>query len=152
MQPVVKEFEGLAFVDLAHEGEREQEGGDEEEDVHTAGDPAEPDVVEHDEEHREGSQALDFGAEPSRFDEFFEGVVAGFARADAARGGGAGSLRRGGLRGSGGLRHTCSSDGLWMCGCGSLDAVDTRYNKILICPRVVGANQDRESLLPDSNR
>ena len=49
MQPVVKEFEGLAFVDLAHEGERKQEGRDEQEDIHTAGNLAHPNVVNHDE-------------------------------------------------------------------------------------------------------
>ena len=106
MHPVAEEIEGFAFVDLAHEGEREQEGGDEEEDIHTAGDFADPDVVEHHEEHGEGSQALNFRAESSRFDEFFEGVVAGFACFDAARGGGVGSLRGGSLRGSGGFRHS----------------------------------------------
>ena len=106
MHPVAEEIEGFAFVDLAHEGEREQEGGDEEEDVHAAGDFADPDMVKHHEEHGEGAQALDFGAESSRFDEFFEGVVVGFACFDAARGGGVGSLRGGSLRGSGGFRHS----------------------------------------------
>lgn len=51
MGPVVEEIEGLTLVDLPHEGEGKQEGGNEQEDVHTAGNLAHPDVVKPRQEH-----------------------------------------------------------------------------------------------------
>ena len=53
MRPVVQELEGLTLVDFPHEGEREQECGDEEEDVHAAGDLTHPHVVDYDKQHCE---------------------------------------------------------------------------------------------------
>ena len=155
MHPVAEEIEGFAFVDLAHEGEREQEGGDEEEDVHAAGDFADPDMVEHHEEHSEGAQALDFGAESSRFDEFFEGVVVGFACFDGAQRRGTGALRGGGLRGSGGFRHTWFLRAGRRCvGASPLDTTGHSYNKILIRTSAMRLVRTRIFLspLPDSNR
>ena len=73
MGPVVEEVEGLTLVDLPHEGEGKQECGDEQEDVHTAGNLAHPDVVNHDEEHCKSTQTLDFGAETAAFQERLEG-------------------------------------------------------------------------------
>ena len=75
MGPVVEEIEGLTLVDLPHEGEREQECGNEQEDVHTAGNLAHPDVVNHDEEHCKSTQTLDFGAETAAFQERLVGRV-----------------------------------------------------------------------------
>jgi hypothetical protein len=43
----------------------QQEAGDDEEDVDAAGDPAEPDVVDDDQPHREGAQALQLRSEDS---------------------------------------------------------------------------------------
>ena len=43
----------------------DQEAGDDEEDVDAAGDPVEPDVVDHDQGRGERPQALQFGAEAS---------------------------------------------------------------------------------------
>ena len=75
MGPVVEEIEGLTLVDLPHEGEREQECGNEQEDIHTAGNLAHPDVVNHDEEHCKSTQTLDFGAETAAFQERLVGRV-----------------------------------------------------------------------------
>ena len=75
MGPVVEEIEGLTLVDLPHEEEREQECGNEQEDVHTAGNLAHPDVVNHDEEHCKSTQTLDFGAETAAFQERLVGRV-----------------------------------------------------------------------------
>jgi hypothetical protein len=53
----------VAF-DGAEQGSGDEEAGQEQEDVDAAGDPAEPDVVDGDEEDREGAQSLEFRAEP----------------------------------------------------------------------------------------
>ena len=73
--PVVEEIEGPTLVDLPHEGERKQEGGDEQEDIHTAGNLAHSNVVNHDEEHGKSTQTLDFGAETAAFQERLVGRV-----------------------------------------------------------------------------
>ena len=54
-------FEGSARFDLPDEGKGQQECGDEQEDVHAAGDPPQPDVVGHHHQHGEGPEPLDLG-------------------------------------------------------------------------------------------
>ena len=63
VQPVPGHAEGPAALQAPHEGPREEEGGQEEEDVHPAGDPAEPDVVDRDQSERDRSQAVQLVAE-----------------------------------------------------------------------------------------
>ena len=62
MQPVAQQPQRRAAFDLPREAECHQEGRNEEEDVHAAGDPAQPHVVRDHHEDREGAKALDFGA------------------------------------------------------------------------------------------
>jgi hypothetical protein len=50
---------------VAEEGGRDEEPGDDEEHVDAAGDTAQEDVVQRDQERSDGSQALDLGSEAS---------------------------------------------------------------------------------------
>jgi hypothetical protein len=61
VQPVAHEAQRRALLHLADEGHGQQECGDEEEDVHAAGNPAKPHVVRDHHEHRQGAKALDLG-------------------------------------------------------------------------------------------
>ena len=63
MSPVGQQVQRFALVDFPHERERKQESRDEEKNIHTAGDFADPYVVKH----GEGAQTLNFGAESARF-------------------------------------------------------------------------------------
>ena len=67
MSPVGQQVQRFALVDFPHERERKQESRDEEKNIHTAGDFADPHVVKHHEKHGEGAQTLNFGAESARF-------------------------------------------------------------------------------------
>ena len=63
VQPVPQQFERFAVFELPREGERQQEGRDQQEDIHSPGNPAEPDVVGRHHEHCQGPQALHLGTE-----------------------------------------------------------------------------------------
>jgi hypothetical protein len=64
VQPVAAQRQGPSGLELAGEGEGEEERRDEQEDVHPAGDPAEEHVVGHDQQHGQRPQPLHLGAEP----------------------------------------------------------------------------------------
>ena len=63
VEPVPHKLQWRAAFELAGEGQRQQESRDQQEDVHSAGDLAEPDMVSRNHEHSQGTQALDFRAE-----------------------------------------------------------------------------------------
>ena len=71
MSPVGQQVQRFAIVDFPHERERKQESRDEEENIHTTGNFANPHMVKHHEKHGEGAQTLNFGAESARFQKRF---------------------------------------------------------------------------------
>ena len=54
VQPVFEEGHRPALLVAAHKLQSHEEGRDQQEHVHTAGDPAQPDVVAHDHQHGQG--------------------------------------------------------------------------------------------------
>jgi hypothetical protein len=63
VQPVRRQREGTSGLGLPDEGQGEEERGNEQEDVHAAGYPAQPYVVGHHHQDGQGAESLDLGPE-----------------------------------------------------------------------------------------
>nr|WP_239100040.1 hypothetical protein [Phycicoccus sp. CSK15P-2] len=65
-EPVPTQVHAFLSLQPADQAAGEEERGEEEEHVHTAGDPPQPHVVGDDEQHRERTEALDVVTSPGR--------------------------------------------------------------------------------------